>query len=513
MKILFIDHQFHTKTKSSNFFLKILADAFGAPDIEHVDVQNDRRIIALEQPRKHDIVIIWQLDFLAPAFLAAGYRTVVIPMYDGSANMPFEHWLAMTGASFLNFSRTLHERVSAVGARSHLVRYYLRPHAERELPKFDELRAILWMRRPEDGLTPRLVENMIGADIVNLHVHNSPDSGSPTPLRGSEYSCRNLSFSESKWHQDSNEYLKALDKANVFVAPRLSEGIGLTMLEAFARGLLVLANDDAVHNEYIANWTNGILFNPSSNPFHINLLDAKYMAYNGWKAACLGYEEWMDNIPTMLRFIAETPDHPKPRSAMSKSDLIGYWDAYTLGIAAYRRCLRNCVVDVRDALQNRSIATPVKDQLRDGSENVFSLDDGAAYFGTSPNTPANKFGFNASDAMSASVDALSVGFQCLCPPLDGNAEPETLLIYCRLEHDTEIDWIVLVHVDGRIVSRSELPQKAGDFILEADFMRSPDPLSFCVTFVSKESNMTTKMQFCEKPPVRFFACDLKDVFK
>lgn len=513
MKVLFIDHKFHTKTKSSNFFLQVLTAAVCTVDVEYVDAEETRRIAVLERPREHDIVVLWQLDFLAPVFLAAGYPTVVVPMYDGSANMPYEHWLAMAGASFVNFSRSLHERVSAVGARSFLARYYLKPHSERELPTFDELRAILWMRRPEDGLTPRFVEHIVGNDLVSLHVHNAPDSGTPLILRGSKYSTQRLAITESQWRSDSNPYVAALGKANLFIAPRLSEGIGMAMLEAFSRGLLILANDDAVHNEYVSNWTNGILFSRNSGPFHIPLQTAKDIAYVGWKGAALGYEEWQDIIPAMLRFIRETPAPQAGRPALSKADLVSYWDAYTLGIEAHRRSLLNHFVDPRSLEQRREVAAPVRAMLRESREGIFSLDEGTAYFGDSPNTPANKFGFGDSDALSAAVDAFSVGFDCACQPLGSEVETETLAIHGRLEHDADSDWLVLVHVDGRIASRTTLPRKAGDFQLEAQFIRSHDPLSFIVSFVDASAGARQARNVGEPPPVRFVACDLRGAMR
>lgn len=513
MKILFVDHKFHNKTKSSNFILRILTEAFGQIDVEYLDVDTSRSIPSLEHPRKHDLAVLWQVDFLAPVFLASGYRTLVIPMYDGSANMPYEHWLAMTGASFVNFSRTLHERVGAVGARSFLCRYYLKPQPENKLPTFDELRAVLWMRRPEDGLTPRLVERMIGDDLASLHVHNAPDQGAPLILRGSEHAATSLLVTESRWQPNTNPYVSALDRSNVFIAPRVSEGVGMAMLESFSRGLLVLANDDAVHNEYVSNWINGILFTCTSGPFHIPLAAARDMARLGWRAAALGHEEWLDLIPALVRFVAETPEAQPVRPALSKAELVGYWDAYTIGVDAYRRYLRDHFIDLRSIEYRREIASPVKALLRDAQLTAFSLDEGTAFFGNSPNTPANKYGFADSDALSAQVEEMSVGFECTCLPLSSEDEAESLLIRCQLQSDTDYDWLAIVHVGGRVASRTALPRKAGEFELEAPFTRSYKPLAFVVIFVNVGGGAARSLDSDEPPPIRFFACDLRGALR
>ncbi|OIQ86543.1 glycosyl transferases group 1 [mine drainage metagenome] len=511
MKILFVDHKFHTKTKSSNFFLRILNEAFGEIDIEYVDIEKSRRLSVLERPREHDLVVLWQLDFLAPIFLAAGYRTVVVPMYDGSANMPYEHWLAMSGASFVNFSRTLHERVTAVGARGFLCRYYLKPQPESSLPGFDELRAVLWMRRPEDGLTPRLVERLIGDDLAGLHVHNAPDQGPPVALRGSEHAATRLVCTESRWESNGNPYLTALKRSNVFVAPRLSEGIGMAMLEAFSHGLLVLANDDAVHNEYVANWSNGILFNRASGGFHVPLEAARDMARLGWRSSVLGYEAWQDGIAELTRFVADTPATSVQRPPLSRAELVGYWDAYTLGIDAHQRYLRDHFVDLRTVEYRRDVAAPVRALLNNAHTGVFSLDEGTAFFGDSPNSPSNKFGLSDSDALSAKVDAMSVGFDLACRPFESETTPEAefLVIQGQMLGDTDSEWLALIHVNGRLATRVRLPHLSGDFAIEAPFTRSLKPLSFLVSFVNLSEDSAHPAGAAKPPQMRLFACDLR----
>jgi glycosyltransferase involved in cell wall biosynthesis len=55
------------------------------------------------------------------------------------------------------------------------------------------------------------------------------------------------------------EYLDLTRAANVFLAPRAAEGVGLTFLEAMARGSAVFAFDAPTMNEYIDDGRNGIL--------------------------------------------------------------------------------------------------------------------------------------------------------------------------------------------------------------------------------------------------------------
>jgi hypothetical protein len=61
-----------------------------------------------------------------------------------------------------------------------------------------------------------------------------------------------------------DEYLRATGAANVFLAPRAVEGVGLTFLEAMARGGAVVAYDAPTMNEYIRDGENGILLTAES---------------------------------------------------------------------------------------------------------------------------------------------------------------------------------------------------------------------------------------------------------
>lgn len=63
----------------------------------------------------------------------------------------------------------------------------------------------------------------------------------------------------------SSEYLHFLNQANIFLAPRNREGVGLSFLEAMGQGSSVFAYDAPTMNEYIQHKVNGILL-PSIFP-------------------------------------------------------------------------------------------------------------------------------------------------------------------------------------------------------------------------------------------------------
>ncbi len=504
MKVVFVDHHFHTKTQSSNFFLKLLKDHFVSVDISYVKVDGHRTVDVLNAPRAHDIAILWQVDFLAPAFLAAGYRTIVIPMYDGSAGMPYEHWLSMRDASFINFSRSLHERALGIGARSYLAKYFVPPCPEEKLPTFKALRGFLWMRRPDQGLTPKLVERLLGSQLTHLHVHNAPDDGTPRLLKSPQYSTRAFPITESRWSASRTDYINAIAKANVFIAPRLSEGIGLAMLEALSQGCLVLANDDAVHNEYIANWISGILFNINSSYFHLSLTDAQDLSRIGWRAAREGYNNWLDSISGIIAFIKEAPT-PKPNlRGLVSTDLLALWDAYALGIDTYRRFLRENVIDLASDDLLSGVAAPILADLRNNTSVIPSLDQGEVFFGKSPNTLSRKFGFIEADAISARLSSFSAGFQFRCEPIPHFPDSETITIHCSLETDASEPWMILAHINNELAFQNTLPMTAGDFRVDIPITRHNDPISCLLSFISTSTANKPKVP----PPILFMAVQL-----
>jgi hypothetical protein len=61
------------------------------------------------------------------------------------------------------------------------------------------------------------------------------------------------------------DYLALLNRANIFIAPRKVEGVGIAFLEAMARGCCVIAYDGVTMNDYIQHGKNGILI-PAVSP-------------------------------------------------------------------------------------------------------------------------------------------------------------------------------------------------------------------------------------------------------
>jgi len=334
-KALFVDHMYHKKTRSADFFVDVLRNSF---DIELYYLEPDNRPDAgvLSAAAGADIVILWQMDFLAPVFSAMGKPVVVAPMFDGSGNMPDLHWMFAHKARFFNFSIALNERIRMAGCQTMLLRYFPEPVEESHLPRFDKLNAFFWQRRPDHGLDFNLVDTMLGDEIDNLHLHNAPDV--PGDFHVTLPKGRQYKLTQSTWFKDKAGYANCLAKANVFIAPRVAEGIGMALLEAMAAGKLVLAHDAPTNNEYILNWFNGILFDKSvASPTRVRDQAAR-IARAAWRTSVEGRKQWLASHPAVIDWVMQA-ETPPPIDMDHRSFFESLWSSYYASPGEYVSCL------------------------------------------------------------------------------------------------------------------------------------------------------------------------------
>lgn len=336
-KALFVDHAFHKKTRSADFFIDVVRQGFDV-EVYYLTPKSKPDFGIIEAAATADVVLLWQMDFLAPVFTAMGKPTVVIPMFDGSGGMPALHWLFASRARFFNFSLNLNEQIRMVGGQTRLLRYFPPAAPESELPQFDRLSAFFWQRRPDHGIDFAYINGLLAHELDHFHVHNAPDvPGSFRPIvpDGATYV-----YSESSWFEDKSEYNAALSRTNVFIAPRVAEGIGMALLEAMSRGMLVLAHDAPTNNEYISSWLNGILFNKDLAPNQIFVRDsAAQMGRMAWETVVAGHQQWLDSHPRIVEWIEEAPAHPALDIVLEPffGDL---WRSYYSSISEYEVFLR-----------------------------------------------------------------------------------------------------------------------------------------------------------------------------
>lgn len=264
LSVLFVGHSYHNSTSSSNFFQSFLGERFSVEklDIDPEAGSYESGLAGIDLSRI-DFVVLWQIDWLARYFLSKGMKTIIVPMYDSSAELSLEHWQVMRGGFFINFSFDLHRKISEAGCESIYVKYApalseLSENFKVTSPSSTDVRAFFWERRPDSEINLPAVCSLLGGSITHLHVHQAPDPGG---ISSKVPSGLPFSISTSTWFKSKNDFLDIVANSHIYVAPRYSEGIGMGFLEAMGMGKLVVAHDMPTHNEYIENNHNGILFN------------------------------------------------------------------------------------------------------------------------------------------------------------------------------------------------------------------------------------------------------------
>lgn len=335
-KIAFLDHPFHRKTRSSHFFADLLSETF---EVHTFYVPDDPRAIMQEiGDSSYDIVVCWQTEVCAPYLLMRGKRVVCIPMYDGVANVPAWYWMTMRQARFISFSKKLHERLRGLGIESYYFQYYSKKNVNVPRASFFGLRGFFWQRRPEEGLDYSWARSVLGQAVPSLHVHNAPDNERPEDWQPDSM-CTVTEYGE-----DSSAYLAALEQANVYICPRRTEGIGMALIEAMARGMCVIAHNEPTANEYLVDGVNGLLVDYDNPKPFVDWLpmstDDKSSFLSPELAARLGEQAHRSYVNGLKKWEEESKSIPilvrgAPSADLSKKEQ-SFLDDY-LYIAKYAR--------------------------------------------------------------------------------------------------------------------------------------------------------------------------------
>ena len=346
MRIAFLDLPFHARTGSSQFFREFLS-TMGTVDTHYIHF-NEKHILRELVEADYDLYILWQLEPLAPFFIYHQCRVAVVPMYDGCHGLGKGYWRTMRGARSVNFSRAVTDEQVNSGLQALTLHYFPNPAHYSVQSDFSDGRALFWQRRPEHGLTARFADMMLGEQVKTLHVHNAPDSGEPEkwPVTSRQ--------SESRWNADPQFFNRLMDSHNIFLAPRIAEGIGMAVLEGMARGMLVIAADAPTANEYIKHNQNGYLFPReminSPAPLQLPIAEAKRMGENARKSIEIGYRTLRSRDDEVRDFLSSIPRPKRPYIINRREERL-YLDAAVQFYARTRYFKRNIRMTLNYRLQ------------------------------------------------------------------------------------------------------------------------------------------------------------------
>jgi hypothetical protein len=191
-------------------------------------------------------------------------RIIWIPMWDQARGYETEWWHALPKTlRIVAFSEEVAKRSRDAGLPTLRLQYFGDP-AHHEPVTWDKGRTVFYWNRT--GMVgPQFLSELCAAVsarkllfLSDIDPGVDPAARYELPQQLGQTEVSELKFS------NLDDFLPDARAAHVTLAPRMAEGVGLTFLEAMARGSAVFAFDGPTMNEYIVHAKNGILFaNPT----------------------------------------------------------------------------------------------------------------------------------------------------------------------------------------------------------------------------------------------------------
>jgi hypothetical protein len=306
-KLLFIGHEFHEKTRSHDFMVRLMEPHFEVSQVFLAPggAREDSRLSACAG-QDYAVVVCWQVLPSRRALARIGCRRVVFfPMFDQSGRWGLERWMACRGMRIFSFSTTLAGRLRRWGLDAHALQFF--PEPGPPPPPGDPDKAFFWNRTERISL--RTVARLLsGTGVRRLHVHKALDPGQAfIPLPPDAASGFQVAYSD--WFESREEMGRVLGECAIYFAPRAYEGIGMSFLEAMAMGRCVIAPDHPTMNEYITHGVTGFLYDPK-RPRPLVLGDVARIQAQAREHMAAGCRRWLaerERIIPLLEGPAQRP--------------------------------------------------------------------------------------------------------------------------------------------------------------------------------------------------------------
>jgi hypothetical protein len=306
-RLVYVGHSHHLKTGSVEFLTSLLAAHFEFVRVADESWQAGRPALTAgrinaEQP---DIVVFFQL-ILAPRELRRlQCRNIVwIPMHDNVRYRSSRYRrYAASGLKSLHFSAATETFFSRLGYETLRVQYFPPAGAVRMPPAEPQL--FFWVRRKE--LSWPLLKTLLGdfrpARIVLRH---EPDPGYEPPELPSPADVAEYKIDVHRGWMERASYAQLVAACQLFMAPRLLEGIGQAMLEAMAHGLAIIAPDAPTMNEYVRDGQNGYLYDPQ-RPSPLRFDRWRELARRAQADVDAGHRQWLASEAAVLDYVRRPP--------------------------------------------------------------------------------------------------------------------------------------------------------------------------------------------------------------
>ena len=263
------------------------------------------------------------------------YKVLWIPMWDHIRKYTDSFWAAIPkSVRVIAFSEIVAKQSRANNLPTLRLQYYPNDQDKHKADRNDKRILFYWNRT---GLIGRddLAKLCAVLHIKTLYFQNQLDPGLISNL---DYrlpnTLGNTDVVHLPIHLSSSRYNEILDQANIYIAPRTYEGVGLSFINALSRGCFVLGHYAPTMNEYITHNRDGFLFDLKekyslhsliSNAIavripkllggrdyqnHLNLdwksladINLTEVGEKAWERARIGYEAWTDNLRSYADYV------------------------------------------------------------------------------------------------------------------------------------------------------------------------------------------------------------------
>lgn len=328
--LVFWDHSYHSFTRSSEFFCDILKEDYEVFYFEDNSWRGGAR------PKLHEVmniepsvIIFWQTIPPPEIIRKVKATKIFVPMRDDEHTLSTYFWkpYAFCDLRVVCFSREIYKKVRQLGLEAKYLHFYPEPdHLSFDNRTGDKLNIFFWQRTA--AITWETIKILLGNTLVDkIYFRLFPDPGYEMTAGGSKTKKEiklpskediqkyNIHFFED-WLTKEN-YLKILDDCHIFIAPRPLEGIGISFLEAMAKGLCVIAPDLPVANEYIINKHNGMLYD-LEKPSPLDFKNIQKFCRQALFTTINGRIAWEQEKIDTLEFIKKVPSQKRNFTYMKR---------------------------------------------------------------------------------------------------------------------------------------------------------------------------------------------------
>ena len=128
-KLLFIGHEFHKKTKSSDFMKELLAEKYDVESFYIDPYKISETDFNQITGKTFDLLILWQvMPSLKKLRKYIRFKQCAFfPMYDNTKTLNSPLWNEYKNCNIINFSKAFHKTCQDGGLSSYYIQYFPKP--------------------------------------------------------------------------------------------------------------------------------------------------------------------------------------------------------------------------------------------------------------------------------------------------------------------------------------------------------------------------------------------------